>query len=149
MKEFFPDSWKIANVIPIFKKGSTSDPSNYRPVLLLCCTGKLLERVVFEEFYNHLHENNLLYKFQSGFLPNHSATFQLIDIHHQICQTFDNHKYSCMVFCDISKAFDRVWQRGLLFKLKQKGIDGNLPKWITNYLDNRKQNVLLNLVLLL
>ena len=59
-------------------------------------------------------------------LPNHSTKFQLIDIHNQINQTFDNHQYSCMVFCDISKAFDRVWPRGLLFKLKQNGIDGNL-----------------------
>ena len=46
-----------------------------------------------------------------------------------------------MVFCDISKVLDIVWHRGLLLKLKQNGIDGNLLKWITNYLDNRQQNV--------
>ena len=94
----FPDTWKIANVIPIYKKGLASDPSNYRPISLLCSIGKLLERLVFKDIYNYLHENDILYKYQSGFVPNHSTTFQLIDIYHQICRTFDNHQYSCMVF---------------------------------------------------
>ena len=47
-------------------------------------------------------ENDLLYKYQSGFLPNHSTTYQLVDIYHHICQTFDNNQFSCMVFCDVS-----------------------------------------------
>ena len=49
-----------------------------------------------------------------------------------------------MVFCDISKAFDRVWHRGLIFKLKQYGISNNLLAFLTKYLSNRKQSVLLN-----
>ena len=49
-----------------------------------------------------------------------------------------------MVFCDISKAFDRVWHKGLLFKLKQNGIDGVLLDWVADYLTNRKQYVILN-----
>ena len=61
--------------------------------------------------YNHMYTNNLLYRYQSGFLPGHSTTFQLIDINH----TFDSIQFSCMVFCDISKAFDRVWHEGLIF----------------------------------
>ena len=114
----FPNSWKVANVTPIFKKGKKNSASNYRPISLLSCCGKLFERVVFKHMYNFFLDNNLLYKYQSGFLPNHSTTFQLVDIFHHICQTFDNRQFSCMVFCDISKAFDRVWHKGLLFKLK-------------------------------
>ena len=72
----FPDIWKIANVIPIFKKGDKSQPSNYRPVALLSCIGKLQERIVFKNMYNFLLDNNLLYKYQSGFLPHHSTVFQ-------------------------------------------------------------------------
>ena len=86
----FPDIWKIANVIPIFKKGDKTQPSNYRPVALLSCIGKLQERIVFKNMYNFLLDNNLLYKYQSGFLPHHSTVFQLIDIFHNICQAFDN-----------------------------------------------------------
>ena len=91
--------------------------------------------------YNHLHSNNLLFKYQSGFRPGHSTTFQLIDIFHHICQSFDEKQYSCMIFCDISKAFDKVWHRGLLFKLRQNGIKGKLLAWISNYLSSRKQRV--------
>ena len=139
----FPDCWKIANVVPIFKKGDKASAANYRPVSLLSCCGKLFERLVFKYMYNFFLDNNLLYKYQSGFLPNHSTTFQLIDIFHHICQSFDNKQFSCMVFCDISKAFDRVWHKGLLFKLKQNGINGTLLKWLSNYLTNRHQRVVI------
>ena len=57
----FPEAWKVANVIPIFKKGDKSLPSNYRPVALLSCLGKLQERIVFKNLYNFLIDNNLLY----------------------------------------------------------------------------------------
>ena len=139
----FPDCWKVANVVPIFKKGDRSSVTNYRPVSLLSCCGKLFERVVFKYMYNFFLDNNLLYKYQSGFLPGHSTTFQLIDIFHHICQSFDNRQYSCMVFCDISKAFDRVWHKGLLFKLQQNGITGKLLNWLSNYLTNRRQKVVI------
>ena len=83
-------------------------PSNYRPVALLSNFDKVLERIMFKQMYNHLNSNNLLYKYQSGFRPGHSTSFQLIDIFHHICLSFDEKQYSCMVFCDISKAFDKV-----------------------------------------
>ena len=139
----FPDIWKIGNVIPIFKKGDKSQPSNYRPVALLSCIGKLQERIVFKNMYNFLLDINLLYKYQSGFLPHHSTVcfFQLIDIFHNICQAFDNNMFSSIVFCDVSKAFDRVWHKGLLFKLRQNGIEGKLLELLNSYLSQRKQKV--------
>ena len=70
--------YKHSNVIPLPKKGDNSDPSNFRPVSLLSNVGKLQGRIVFKHIYNFLHENDILYKYQSGFLPNHSTTFQLI-----------------------------------------------------------------------
>ena len=74
--------------------------------------------------FNFLIENTLLNKCQSGFLPHHSTVFQLIDIFHNVCQAFDNKMFSCIVFCDVSKAFDRVRHKGLKFKLRQNGIEG-------------------------
>ena len=91
--------------------------------------------------YNFLLDNNLIYKYQSCFLPHHSAVFQLIDIFHNICQAFDNNMFSCIVFCDVSKAFDRVWHKGLLFKLQQNGIEGKLLEWLNSNLSQRKQKV--------
>ena len=112
--------------MPLFKKGNKEQPSNYRPISLISCVGKVMERVVFKYVYNHLHLNKLIYKYQSGFLPGHSTTYQLIDIYNQICKAFDDRQSTCMVFCDISKAFDRVWHKGLLLKLRQYGISGNI-----------------------
>ena len=103
-----------------------------------------MERIIFKHLYNYLHSNDLIYSHQSGFIPGHSTTFQLVDIYHSICNTFDNSQFSCMVFCDISKAFDRVWHKGLIYKSKQYGISGNLLSFLVNYLSNRKQSVLLN-----
>ncbi len=137
----FPTPWKEANVIPIFKKACPHTPSNYRPISLLSCVGKIMERLMFKKLYNHFHSNHLIYNRQSGFLPGHSTIYQLIDIYDQVCKSFENHQPMCMVFCDISKAFDRVWHKGLLFKLKQNGINGNLLKWVENYLHDRKQRV--------
>ena len=140
----FPDIWKLGNLVLLFKRGDRSIPANNRPVSLLSNLGKIQERIVFKHMYNHLHSNNLLFKYQSGFRPGHSTTFQFIDIFHHICQSFDEKQYSCMIFCDISKAFHKVWHRGLLFKLRQNGIKGKLLAWISNYLSSRKQRVKIN-----
>ena len=138
----FPDSWKIANVLPLFKKGDPSELSNYRPVSLLSCVGKIMERIVFKYLYNYFHSNNLFYKYQAGFLPGHSTVYQLIETYDCILKAIDEGKLSCIVFCDLSKAFDRVWHKGLLFKLQTYGVIGNLFKWLQNYLENRKQRVM-------
>ncbi|MCG8048754.1 MAG: endonuclease/exonuclease/phosphatase family protein [Candidatus Thiodiazotropha taylori] len=139
----FGNIWKGSHVLPLPKKGDLTKVTNFRPVSLLSGVGKLQERIVHKNIYNFLHANNLLYKYQSGFLPNHSTTYQLVDIYQHICQTFDNNQYSCMIFCDVSKAFDRVWHKGLIFKLKQHGINGHLLNWIRDYLSNRSQKVII------
>ena len=64
----FPVLWKTAHVMPIFKKGDKSQPSNYRPISLVSCVGKVFERVIFKHVYNHLNSNSLIYQYQSGFL---------------------------------------------------------------------------------
>ena len=105
------------------KKGAANDPSNIRPIALLNPLGKVMERIYyFKHLYNYLHSNDLIYSHQLGFLPGQSTTFQLVVIYHNICNTFDNNQFSCMVFCDISKAFDHVWLKGLIYKLIQYGI---------------------------
>ena len=68
---------------------------------------------------------------------------QLIDIYNTFCKALDEGKEVRAVFCDISKAFDRVWHKGLLYKLKRAGITGSLLSWFTNYLSNRSQTVVL------
>ena len=139
----FPSSWKSALVIALFKKGIKSDPSNYRPISLLSCVGKVFERVVYKYIYNFLIDNSLLYKYQSGFMHGHSTVHQLIEIYHNICIALENRKFMCTVFCDISKAFDRVWHKGLVTKIKAYGISGNLLRWLENYITDRNQKVVI------
>jgi len=142
-KGIFPHIWKQANVIPIFKKGEKSSPKNYRPVSLLNILGKIMEKIIFKHMYNHLNKHDIIYKYQSGFLPGHSTTHHLAHLYHTITEAFDKHKKIRLVFGDISKAFDRIWHAGLVFKLKQVGITGPLNTWLADYLNNRQQRVVI------
>ena len=132
----FPELWKLANVIPIHKKGSKQLISNYRPISLLPICGKIFEKIVFKHLYNYLISNNLITRNQSGFRPGDSTLNQLIDLVNDIHKSFDI-RISLevrAVFLDISKAFDKVWHDGLIFKLKQNGVSGPVLNLLTNYL---------------
>ena len=89
-------------------------------------------------------ENELISSNQSGFKPGDSCTNQLLAITHEMYKSFDKGFEIRGVFLAISKAFDRVCHRGLIFKLKQNGISANLINLWYNFLRNRKQRVLLN-----
>lgn len=135
----FPQIWKTAHVNPIYKKGPTDDCTNYRPISLLSCVGKVLERCIHSHVFSYLQNNHILTPSQSGFI----AVNQLITIYNDICLAYDKGITTQSIFFDISKAFDRVWHKGLLKKLEAVGIRGNLHKWFTNYLENRKQAVVI------
>ena len=124
--------------MPIFKKVDKSDVSNYRPVSLISCVSKTFERVIHKHLYNYLISNSLLYKYQSCFIPGHSTVHRFIELIHRTCLALKNYETCCHIFYDISKAFDRVWHKGLLHKLKGYGISGDLSKRFGNYLNERK-----------
>ena len=142
-KSCIPQAWKIANVSPIAKNDDPSLPSNYRPISLLSNLDKVFERVIFKHIHNHLRDNNILTEYQSGFTPGDSTTNQLTYLYDTFCQALDLGKEVRVVFCDISKAFDRVWHKGLICKLKAAGITGTLLSWFQDYLSNRKQSVVI------
>ena len=139
----FPGTWKDALVCPVFKSGDSTSVSNYRPISRLSCLEKVCERVVFKHLYNHFHDNRILTPLQSGFMPRDSTTNQLTFLYNSFCQALDSGKEVRVVFCDVSKAFDRVCHQGLLYKLRAAGISGSLLSWIGTYLTNRRQKVIL------
>ncbi|MCG8113232.1 MAG: reverse transcriptase domain-containing protein, partial [Candidatus Thiodiazotropha taylori] len=141
---YFPSDWKYANISPIHKKDDKSIPSNYRPISLLSSTGKVMERCVHKHLYNYVISHQLLTPLQSGFVQGDSTTYQLLHTYHTFCEAVDNGKEVRAVFCDISKAFDRVWHKGLLHKISGIGCSEHILKWFSSYLDGRHQRVVLN-----
>ena len=117
---------KVSNVYPIFKSGDSSLPSNYRPVSLLNSIEKVLKRVIFNHVFSHLKDNNFITSHQLGFMPGDSTVSQVTSIYNNICKALDDVLEFRIVFFDISKAFDKVWHKGLLFKLRRAGIGGKL-----------------------
>ena len=89
-------------------------------------------------------DNASITSLQSGFVPGDSTVNQLIDIYNTFCKALDDSKEVRAIFCDVSKAFDRVWHKGLFYNLKRAGITGALLSWFTNYLSYRKQGVVLH-----
>ena len=139
-----PDNWKLAHVIPIFKKGSKGDPSNYRPVSLTCVIGKLFERLIKKTICDHLERNCLLTPAQHGFREGRSCTTNLLEFLEKVTKAVDSGSPYDVVYYDFSKAFDKVPRERLLVKLAAYGISGKLLDWIRNWLTGHYQATLLN-----
>lgn len=94
----YPNNWKIAHVLPLFKKDDPSVATNYRPVSLLSCVSKIMERIIFKHVYNYFIKNNLFYKYQAGFLPGHSTLYQLLETYHSIVKAIDDSSWPSSIF---------------------------------------------------
>ena len=142
----FPEVWKYANVVPVHKKNEKNMKENYRPISLLPIFGKILEKLMYDSLYSHLLSHELLNPNQSGFPPGDSTINQLLSITHTIFKALDCNPPLDVrsVYLDISKAFDRVWHDGLLYKLKRCGVSGQLLFLIQSFLKDRKQRTVLN-----
>ena len=105
-----------------------------------------MERLMFNSIFNFIDTRNMLSVHQSGFRPGDSRLRQFISVVHEIYNAFDANSSLEMrdVFLDIFKAFDRVWHKGLLYKLKCMGINGNFLKLVESFLSNMYQCVVLN-----
>ena len=142
-----PLCWKRANVTPIHKKGSLNDFRNYRPISLLSCLSKVLERLVSDDLRDYLEKNNIITGAQYGFRKKSSTLDQLLDVYDKMMSGLDQRKVTKLLFLDVSKAFDRVWHNGLLHKLECLGVNGGVLEFFRSYLGDRYQRVALRGVL--
>ena len=139
-----PDDWLSANVSPIFKKGDRGLASNYRPVSLTCVCCKLMEHILVRHMLRHFDDKKIISDKQHGFRKGHSCETQLITTVNDLLASADLGNRMDISILDFSKAFDMVSHRRLMSKLDHYGIRGNIHKWISSFLNNRNQKVVID-----
>ena len=135
----FPDSCKIAKLKSLFKKGSKTNPSNYRPISLLPLISKIVEKLIHEQTSSFLSNNELLYNYQSGIRKNHSTDSCLTFLYDKILKGFDKWLMTGMILVDLQKAFDTIDYDILLVdihKLSAIGFSNHTIGWFKSYLSN-------------
>ena len=135
----FPRDWKLANIVPIFKKGKRDFVENYRPISLLPVISKVLERCVLAGLRDHI--SHLIIREQHGFLAGRSCVTQLTSVLHYIGGQLDAGKQIDIIYLDMSKAFDKVDHTELLVRLHQYGITDKLHDRFRSHLQGRKEQV--------
>ena len=142
IKGVVPAVWKEAIVIPVPKKGKDKkNPRSYRPISLLSCVGKLLERMINRRLINHPESNNVLSPTQTGYRKHRSTEDQLAYLAQNIEDAFQEKRKVLAVFFDLSNAFDKVWKEGLLVNLLRTGVRCKMYMWIQHFLLARTARV--------
>ena len=139
-----PTSWKKAHIVPIYKKGSRAQASNYRPVSLTSILCKLCEHIIHCAIIRHLENNNILSDAQHGFRQRRSCESQLVITINDLAKGLDDRSQVDVILLDYEKAFDKVSHRHLLKKSEHYGICGETLIWICDFLSCRTQAVLVD-----
>ena len=139
-----PEEWKIGHIVPIFKKGSRREASNYRPVTLTSVMSKICESFVRDRIMEHVITTNQLSPAQHGFIPRRSCVGQILRCLEDWTQQIEKGCPVDITYLDFQKAFDAVPHRRLLHKLNDLGIRGKVLRWVEAFLIDRKQRVVVN-----
>ena len=135
-----PSDWKLANVVPVHKKGAKDHVENYRPISLFPIVSKVFERCVLNSIMDHLY--HAISPKQHGFCTGRSCVTNMLEDFDPIGSLLDSGSQVDTIFFDMSKAFDKVSHRCLVHKLIQAGFGvGKLLNWFSSYLSGRRQRV--------
>ena len=139
-----PSAWKIANVVPVYKKKKTrSETKNYRLVSLLSIVSKVMEKIISTSIMNFLERENLLPAYLFGFRSGLGAADLLTALNREWLTSINTGGAVRVLAVDIAGAFDKVSHAGVLHKLSSYGVGGSLHRWLTNYLSNRTLQVVI------
>lgn len=133
----YPDELKEGCVRPIHKGGKRDDVGKYRPITILSCIDKIVEKAVCKQMQEFYGKHDVLTKLQYGFQPNKSCTQLLSDFTDSVNAHLNDKKHVFALFIDYSKAFDVLDHKKLSQKLHASGIRGPLLKWCDSYVANR------------
>ena len=139
-----PRQWRDANITPIFKKGGKGDPGNYRPISLTSVPCRIMESIIKEDIIDHLCRHSLIYPSQHGFMRRRSVLTNLLHFFEVVTSNVDEGLPMDVLYLDYSKAFDKVPHVRLIRKMEAHGIKKDLLNWIQNWLNNRRQRVIIN-----
>lgn len=139
-----PEDWKIAYIIPLFKKGDPQQTTQYRPVSLTSIICKVLERIIRIQLLDYMTKNDIIPQCQHGFIPKKSTVTNLLECLDDWTADFDKKVSTDIIYLDYSKCFDKVCHSKLLFKLSRYGVSGLAYQWLRNFLTNRVQHVKVN-----
>lgn len=141
---YFPKAWKAADIIVFPKPGKPKhDPKNFRPISLLPGLSKILEKVVHKRLLDFLHKGGFLPQHQFGFRKGYSTIHQLQRVTELIVNGFETKMYSAAISLDVASAFDSVWHKGLLYKIK-KGAPHYIYSLLNSFLGERTFRVRIN-----
>ena len=135
------DVFKVAKVIPVFKKGGVELVNNYRPISLLPVVSKIFERIIYDKMVSFLNKHGILSESQYGFRKCHSTQHAILEAIDRILKLLEQKCIPVGIFIDLSKAFDCIDHNILLIKLHYYGIRGKAYNLINDYLSDRKQYV--------
>ena len=140
-----PDGLKLAFICPIKKpSGSRERASSWRPISLTSHLVKTWERVIRKSLVNFLEVNNKMDPNQHGSRQNRSCLSQLLEHHDEILKMIEEGSNVDVIYSDFEKAYDKIDHKVLVFKMeKQFKIKGKMLKWLTTFLENRKQQVVI------
>ena len=139
-----PVEWKVANIIPLFKKGSRNKSVNYRPVSLTSVICKLLETIIRDHMMDFLVKHKLINTSQHGFLKARSCLTNLLCFFEEITKWVDDGSPVDVIYLDFQKAFDKVPHQRLILKLKSHGMGNSIINWIEQWLTDRRQRVVVD-----
>ena len=141
VKGIFPDDLKIVKVTSIYSSNISSNISNYRPISVLLCFSKMLQRIMYNRLQKHLNDQNILYDQKFGFQTGHSTEHAIAQLVDQVYEALEKNEYTLGVFIDLPKTFDTVDHSILLKKLELYGITDRKYAWIKSNLSNRLQYI--------
>ena len=140
----FPESCKIARVIPIHKSEAKDDLNKLSPISILTCFSQIIEKILRARPSNFFEKRRVIYNNQYGFQSNISTTHAMLDVVTSSEDNIDNYCYTELAFVDLRNAFDTVSHKTLLEKLSNYTIRGVADNLIQSYIQNRQQFVSIN-----
>ena len=137
----YPTVLKVARVVPIFKSGCHTSINNYRPISNLSTINKIFEILTYNRMVSFINNFHLISKFQHGFMRDSSTTLAIFRFVNDVLKAMNNKRFVIALFLDLRKAFDTVDHGILMHKMQLFGFRGVVNKFISSYLNNRKQFV--------